>query len=209
MSLHIDLFTDDERANPSDRIVLTMMMGGAAIVILGLILYVSQAFFMLQASQSALASARRRNDNMKQNHKVALALIEDIAAGRACLEEMKAFSNVQIHVSAQLYAISVAIPPDIQLTKLSIDNALVAGGEKNDLPARQYIATITGRTDAEGVNERVSEVIAEMNAADGLLGVVTPGGVSVDPAKSSDRIFEINFSFEPRVYRFAAERKSK
>ena len=47
-----------------------------------------------------------------------------------------------------------------------------------------------------------------MRAAE-VFGNVTPGGVSVDPAKSSDRIFEVNFALDPRAYHLAAERKSK
>ena len=209
MSLHIDLFSENERANPSGKILQTTLITGAVVVLLGLVLYVFQNFFMLQASQAALSRAQRRSDEMKQNHKLALALIADIADARASLDEMVAFSNVQAQVARQLYAIAVSVPPEIQLTRLSIDNALVAGGPKHDLPARRYNATITGRTDAEGVNERIRSFIAEMKAADGLFGTVSPGGVSVDSAKSSDRIFEINFALEPRAYRFDTERKGK
>ena len=209
MSLHIDLFSENERANPSGKILQTTLITGAVVVLLGLALYVFQNFFILQASQAALARAQRRSDEMKQNHKLALSLIADIAEARASLDEIVAFSNAQAQVARQLYAIAVSVPPDIQLTRLSIDTALVSDGSHDDLPARQYNATITGRTDAEGVNGRIRSFIAEMKGADGLFGTVTPGGVSVDPAKSSDRIFEVNFALEPRAYRFATERKGK
>ncbi len=208
MSLHIDLFTETERANPSGKILLTTLITGAVVVLLGLAFYVFQTFFMLQASQASLARAQRRSDEMKQNHKVALALIADISEARACLEEMTAFSNVQAKVAAQLYAIAVCVPPEIQLTQLKIDNALVADNVQKSMPARQYSATISGRTDAEGVNERVRGVILKMRTAN-RFGTVTPGGVSVDPAKSTDRIFEINYALEPHAYRLASERKAK
>jgi hypothetical protein len=209
MSLHIDLFKDNERSNPSGKILLTTMITAAVVILIGLALYVFQTFFMLQASQSALARAQRRNDEMKQNHKLALTLIADIAEARACLTEMTAFSNAQAQVAAQLYAIAVSVPEDIQLTQLSISESLVAAGAKNDIPARLYRGAITGRTAADGVNERIRSVIDDMNGAEGLLGKVTPGGVSVDPTKSSDRIFEINFALEPRLYRQAQEVRSK
>ena len=209
MSLHIDLFTENERSNPSGKILLTTMVTAAIVVLIGLALYAFQAWFMLQASQSALSRAQRRNDEMKQNHKLALTLIAEIAEARACLTEMAAFSNAQTQVAAQLYAIAVSVPEDIQLTQLSLSETLVPGGAKKDLPARLYTGKITGRTAAEGVNERIRSVIGEMNEADGLLGTVRPGGVSVDPAKSSDRIFEINFSLEPLLYKLAAEGRPK
>ncbi len=209
MSLHIDLFTENERSNPSGKILLTTMITAAVVILIGLALYAFQAWFMLQASQSALGRAQRRNDEMKQNHKLALTLIAEIAEARACLTEMAAFSNAQAQVAAQLYAIAVSVPEDIQLTQLSLSETLVPGGAKNDLPARLYKGAITGRTAADGVNERIRSVIDEMNGADGLLGTVRPGGVSVDPAKSSDRIFEINFSLEPLLYKLAAEGRPK
>ena len=209
MSLHIDLFTENERSNPSGKILQTTMITAAVVILIGLALYVFQTFFMLQASQSALARAQRRNDEMKQNHKLALSLIADIGEARACLTEMTAFSNAQAQVAAKLYAIAVSIPEDIQLTQLSISESLVAGGAKKDLPARLYTGKITGRTAADGVNERLRSVIGDMNGADGILGTVRPGGVNVDPAKSSDRIFEINFSLEPRLYKLAEEGKQK
>ena len=209
MSLHIDLFTEKERSNPSGKILQTTMITAAVVILIGLALYVFQTFFMLQASQSALARAQRRNDEMKQNHKLALSLIADIGEARACLTEMTAFSNAQAQVAAKLYAIAVSIPEDIQLTQLSISESLVAGGAKKDLPARLYTGKITGRTAADGVNERLRSVIGDMNGADGILGTVRPGGVNVDPAKSSDRIFEINFSLEPRLYKLAEEGKQK
>ena len=204
MSLHIDLFKEEERSNPGGRILLTTMVTAAIVVLIGLALYVFQTFFMLQASQSALTRAQRRSDEMKQNHKLALTLMADIAEARACLGEMTAFSNAQAKVANQLYAIAVSVPEEVQLTHLEIGNSLVAGGDKKDVPARLFSGTITGRTSAEGVNERVRSVIAEMNGADGLLGSVKPGGVSVDPAKSTDRVFEIKFALEPRVYKPAA-----
>ena len=209
MSLHIDLFKEEERSNPAGKILLTTMITAAVVILVGLALYAFQAWFMLQASQSALGRAQRRSDEMKQNHKLALSLIADIAEARACLGEMTAFSNAQARVAEQLYAIAVSIPADIQLTQISIGDTLIAGGAKKDLPARLYSGTITGRTSAEGVTERIRSVIGEMNGAEGILGAVRPGGVSVDSAKSSDRIFEINFKLEPRCYKFAAERKSK
>ena len=209
MSLHIDLFTENERSNPSGKILQTTMITAAVVILIGLALYVFQTFFMLQASQSALARAQRRNDEMKQNHKLALSLIADIGEARACLTEMTSFSNAQAQVAAKLYAIAVSIPEDIQLTQLSISESLVAGGAKKDLPARLYTGKITGRTAADGVNERLRSVIGDMNGADGILGTVRPGGVNVDPAKSSDRIFEINFSLEPRLYKLAEEGKQK
>ncbi len=209
MSLHIDLFTENERSNPSGKILLTTMITAAIVILIGLALYAFQAWFMLQASQSALARAQRRSDEMKQNHKLALTLIAELADARACLTEMTAFSNAHAQVAAQLYAIAVSIPEDIQLTQLSLSETLGAGGAKQDLPARLYKGTLTGRTAAEGVNERIRSVIAEMSGADGLLGTVRPGGVSVDPAKSSDRIFEINFSLEPLLYKLAAEGRPK
>ncbi len=208
MSLHIDLFLENERANPSGKILMTTLITGAVVVLLGLALYVFQTFFMLQASQASLARAQRRSDEMKQNHKLALALIADIAEARACLGEMTAFSNVQAQVAEQLYALAVSVPPDVQLTQLKLDNALVADPAAPNVPARQYTAAITGRTDAEGVNERVRGFIVEMRSAE-LFGTVTPGGVSVDPAKSTDRIFEVNFALDPRAYRSAPERKAK
>ena len=209
MSLHIDLFKEEERSNPAGKILLTTMITAAVVILVGLALYAFQAWFMLQASQSALGRAQRRSDEMKQNHKLALSLIADIAEARACLGEMTAFSNAQARVAEQLYAIAVSIPADIQLTQISIGDTLIAGGAKKDLPARLYSGTITGRTSAEGVTERIRTVIGEMNGAEGILGTVRPGGLSVDSAKSSDRIFEINFELEPRCYKFAAERKSK
>ncbi len=209
MSLHIDLFKDNERSNPSGKILQTTMITAAVVILIGLALYVFQTFFMLQASQAALSRAQRRSDEMKQNHKVALKLIADIAEVRAYLTEMAAFSNAHAQVAAQLYAIAVSVPEDIQLTQLSISESLVAGGAKKDIPARLYKGAITGRTAADGVNERIRSVIREMNAAEGLLGKVTPGGVSVDPAKSSDRIFEINFSLEPLLYKLAGEGRLK
>ena len=209
MSLHIDLFTENERSNPSGKILLTTMITAAIVILIGLALYVFQTFFMLQASQSALTRAQRNSDEMKQHHKLALALIAEIAEARACLTEMTAFSNAQAQVAAQLYAIAVSVPEDIQLTQLAISETLVPGGAKKDLPARLYSGKITGRTAAEGVNERIRSVIGEMNGADGLLGTVRPGGVSVDSAKSSDRIFEINFSLAPLLYKQAAEGKAK
>ncbi len=208
MSLHIDLFTEDERANPSGKILQTTLITVAVVILLGLACYVFQTFFMLQASQAALARAQRRNDEMKQNHKVALALIADIAEARACLDEMTAFSNVQARVAAQLYAMAVSVPPEIQLTQLKVGNALVAGGAGKNLPARQYTASITGRTDAQDVNARIRRFILELRES-GLFGTVTPGGVSVDPSKSTDRIFEVNFALEPRGYQLASERKAK
>ena len=209
MSLHIDLFTEKERSNPSGKILQTTMITAAIVILIGLALYVFQNFFMLQASQSALARAQRRSDEMKQNHKLALSLIADIADVRACLTEMTAFSNAQAQVAAKLYAIAVSVPDDIQLTQLSISESLVAGGPKKDLPARLYAGQITGRTAADGVNERLRSVIGDMNGADGILGTVRAGGVNVDPAKSTDRIFEINFSFEPRLYKLAEEGRPK
>ena len=209
MSLHIDLFTEKERSNPSGKILLTTMITAAIVILIGVALYVFQAFFMLQASQTALARAQRHSDEMRQNHKLALKLIADIAEARACLTEMTAFSNAQAQVAAQLYAIAVSVPDDIQLTQLSISESLVAGGAKKDLPARLYSGKITGRTAATGVNERIRSVIDEMNGADGLLGSVRPGGVSVDPAKSTDRIFEINFLLEPALYKQVAEGRPK
>ena len=200
MSLHIDLFKEEERSNPSGRILLTTMVTVAIVILVGLALYVFQTFFMLQASQSALVRAQRRSDEMKQNHKLALKLMADIADARSCLAEMTSFSNAQAKVANQLYAIAVSVPEEVQLTHLVIGNTLVAGGAKKDVPARLFSGTITGRTSADGVNERVRAVIAEMNGADGLLGAVRPGGVSVDPSKSTDRIFEINFALEPRLY---------
>ncbi len=207
MSLHIDLFNENERSNPSGKILVTTMITAAVVILIGLALYVFQTFFMLQASQSALARAQRRSDEMKQNHKLALSLIAEIAEARACLTEMTAFSNAQTQVAAKLYAIAVSVPEDIQLTQLSISETLAPGGAKNDLPARLYKGTITGRTAAEGVNERIRSVIGDMNTADGLLGTVRPGGISVDPAKSSDRIFEINFSLEPLLYKLVEGRQ--
>ena len=209
MSLHIDLFTEKERSNPSGKILQTTMITAAIVILIGLALYVFQNFFMLQASQSALSRAQRRSDEMKQNHKLALSLIADIADVRACLTEMTAFSNAQAQVAAKLYAIAVSVPDDIQLTQLSISESLVAGGPKKDLPARLYTGQITGRTAADGVNERLRSVIGDMNGADGILGTVRPGGVNVDPAKSTDRIFEINFSLEPRLYKQAEEGRQK
>ena len=209
MSLHIDLFTEKERSNPSGKILLTTMITAAIVILIGLALYVFQNFFMLQASQSALARAQRRSDEMKQNHKLALSLIADIAEARACLTEMTAFSNAQAQVAAKLYAIAVSVPEDIQLTQLSLSEALVAGGAKEALPARLYTGKITGRTAANGVNERLRSVIGDMNGADGILGTVRPGGVNVDPAKSTDRIFEINFSLEPRLYKQAEDGRQK
>jgi hypothetical protein len=209
MSLHIDLFTEKERSNPSGKILLTTMITAAIVILIGLALYVFQNFFMLQASQSALARAQRRSDEMKQNHKLALSLIADITEVRACLTEMTAFSNAQSQVAAKLYAIAVSVPDDIQLTQLSISESLVASGPKKDLPARLYTGQITGRTAADGVNERLRSVIGDMNGADGILGTVRPGGVNVDPAKSTDRIFEINFSLEPRLYKQAEEGRQK
>ena len=208
MSLHIDLFTENERANPSGKILQTTLITVAVVILLGLACYVFQTFFMLQASQASLARAQRRNDEMKQNHKVALALIADIAEARACLDEMTAFSNVQSRVAAQLYAMAVSVPPEIQLTQLKVGNALVAGGDGKNLPARQYTASITGRTDAQDVNARIRGFILELRES-GLFGTVTPGGVSVDPSKSTDRIFEVNFALEPRSYQLASERKAK
>ena len=209
MSLHIDLFTENERSNPSGKILLTTMITAAIVILIGLALYAFQAFFMLQASQSSLGNAQRERDNMKHNNSRALALIAEIAEARACLTEITAFSNAQAQVAAQLYAIAVSIPEDIQLTQLSLSETLGAGGAKQDLPARLYSGKITGRTAAEGVNERIRSVIGEMNGADGLLGTVSPGGVSVDSAKSSDRIFEINFSLKPLLYKLTEEGGAK
>ena len=208
MSLHIDLFTDGERANPSGKIFQTTLVTGAVVILLGLACYVFQTFFILQASQASLARAQRRNDEMKQNHKLALALIADIAEARACLDEMTSFSNAQAQVAAQLYALAVSVPEEVQLTQLKIGSALGADAARPAEPARQYTASISGRTAAEGVNERIRGFILEMRAAE-VFGNVTPGGVSVDPAKSSDRIFEVNFALDPRAYHLATERKSK
>ena len=204
MSLHIDLFNEEERSNPSGRILLTTMITGAIVILVGLALYVFQTWFVLQASQAALSRAQQRSDNMKREHKLALTLIADIAEARACIGEMAAFSNAQSKVANQLYAIAVSIPKEVQLTHLTIGNSVAAGGAKMDVPARLFSGTITGRTSADGVNERVRSVIAEMNGAEGLLGTVKPGGISVDPAKATDRIFEIKFELEPRLYKLAA-----
>ena len=210
MSLHIDLFKEEERSNPSGRILLTTMITGAIVILIGLALYVFQTWFVLQASQAALARAQARSDNMKREHKLALTLMADIADARACIGELASFSNAQAKVANQLYAIAVSIPEEVQLTHLAIGESLAAGGDKKDLPARLFKGTITGRTSADGVNERVRSVISEMNGADGLLGTVKPGGISVDPAKASDRVFEIRFELEPRLYKLAAtEGRSK
>lgn len=204
MSLHINLLKEEERANPSGKILQTTLITAAAVIGIGLGLYVMQTFFMTQASQNALSRAQKRSEEMKQNHKLALSLIADIAEAKEYLNEMAAFSNAQINVSSRLYAIAVSIPPEIQVTQLTIDNQLVSAGIKNDIPARKYIGNIAGRTPGNNVEARLRHTISDMNQADGLLGNVTPGGILVDPAKPSERTFEIKFALDPRGYTLPA-----
>lgn len=201
MSLHINLLLDEERSNPSGKILHTTAYAFAAVIVIGTALWVLQTFLMLQSSQSALARAQRRSDEMKQSHKTALGMIADIAEAKEYLGDITAFSNAQIAVSSRLYAVAVCVPDSAQITSLKITSELVAGGAKNTLPARQYSGEIAGRTKGDGVEKRLKAFITEMNNADGLLGKVTPGGVSVDAANSSDRIFDIRFALAPLCYK--------
>ena len=202
MSLHINLLLDEERSNPSGRILHTTVCAAAAVIIVGVGLWVLQTFFMLQSSRTALSRAEKRNDEMKQSHKAALEMIAEIANAKEYLSDITAFSNAQLSVSTRLYAIAVSVPEDAQLTSLKIKSDLVAGGEKGNLPARKYSGEISGRTSGDGVEERLKAFISDMNSADGLLGKVTPGGVSVDTANSNERVFDIKFALAPLCYKF-------
>lgn len=213
MSLYIDLLREEERSNPGEKILNTTLITAAVVVLIGLGLYVAQNFLMMGASHAALQRAQSRSDEMRQNHGVALKLIADIADARATLTELAAFSNAQIQVSVSnetfktaslLEALAWSVPPDVQLTRLKVFDTLVAGGPRKDLPARRHAGEIAGRTSGDGVEERIRAVISALNEAGGVFGAISAGGISVDTAKPTERLFEIRFTREPRVFRLDA-----
>lgn len=210
MSLHINLLKPEERSDPSGKILRTTSIAALAAIGAGLVMYVAYAFLMLQAAQTQLTKAEHRSDDLKQNHKVALGLISEITKANGILAEITAFSNAQVNVSQRLFAIAESVPPEIQISKLSIGTSLEAAGAKKDIPARVYKGEIKGRTAMNGIDDRIRTLIAAMNDAEGLLGTVSPGGNSVDPSKSNEGIFEVNFVLEPRFYKQAqSEAKTK
>ena len=201
MKTHVNLLNADERRDPGVMVLRRMLNALALVALTAVIVYGLYAGVMLRDVNSRLRRAEAHWRTLEADNARAVALAASFAELTRVRSELAAFSNVQIVVGARLNALARAIPPDIQLTEVSLSQDLV---DDNGAAARQYVIAVTGRTPALGSEAAVKMLIDALRQTPASVGfgTVTPGGMSVDPKvqDAMENIFAIRCLYAPRSY---------
>lgn len=192
MSLRVNLLKPEERSNPIASVIRT------AIVSLGFLLaatcafYITFSYLALASSKLELSRAKRRNESLGDNVKMAVSLEKQLSLLRERYAELNSFSNAAFRASEHLYAVAESVPAKIQLISLDIDSNVVSKDDKNERYGRRYKGNISGRLATATADGLVTSMIETMEEArDHVLGKVTPGGLNVDPSDPSVLMFDI------------------
>jgi Tfp pilus assembly protein PilN len=202
MNMHVNLLHAAERRRPGGVIMRTLLRVATIAAVTAMLLLLAQTLAVNVHVQRQACAVEGRWSRVEPDYQRAQELRSECDTLQRQLSELAGFSNVQVRVTARLRRLAALVPPEIQLTELTLrhDPTDVDGA-----PARCCVIKMAGRTSGPQSDETVRAFIAALRdsppPAD--FGTVAPGSfglASLDTEGEQVNLFEVGATLSPRSY---------
>ena len=199
MSLRIDLIQPDEQRSASP--IGLKVVGRLALIglVAGVSAYAALNITSITALSRQLRSARTEWDNTKPRRADAATLIQEVKENLATDQEISGWMASRLAWSGQLLAVARLVPPEMQLTSLSIQHDFQIVGGKTT--ARAFNLALDGRCTgrgSEGLVQSLKESLHRDSVTGPLIETVEVARFREDPLNEQDRLFQITVKYRPR-----------
>ena len=205
MNARVNLILPTEQRSGS-VITVPMLARLVAIAIPTLILMgILVAVWRFKTAESDLRESESLWRTLEPQYITATGMREDLASRRAVMNEIQGWRQARVNWHQQLGALQTAIPADIQLTDVTMDDLVQIASNKALRIFRMRMKGRTGGADAEANVTSLREALATHGVFTQYIENVEipPGGFGQDPsplAARSDRLFEIVCRYRPREF---------
>ena len=205
MNARVNLILATEQRS-GNVITVPMLVRLVAIAIPTLILLgVIVVVWRFKAAENDLQESEGLWKTLEPQYRKAIEVREDLASRRAVMSEIQGWRQARISWHQQLGALQTAIPAEIQLTDLTMDDLVQIASNKTVRIFRMRMKGKTGGPDAEANVTSLREALATHGVFTQYIENVEipPGGFGQDPsplAARSDRLFEIVCRYRPREF---------
>jgi hypothetical protein len=202
MNLRVDLILPTEYRSGS-RITLSGVTRILTIILpIIVVLLLSLVFTKFRTLRSDVQRQEAQWLKMEPQYKTALNLWQDTIRRNGVLSEIQGWHAARVEWHKQLKALQAAVPPQIQLTSLRVDDLIQVVSNKT---VRVFKMQIKGRASGQNPEDRVAALRSELTRNPVFAPVVKsaevpPGSFGQDPspnAAKSDRVFEIVCEYAP------------
>ena len=171
MSIRVNLIREGEVRQPgmmNPKVIMRISLFGGGGILALIIVFV---LFHVQGVKRALSHSRGRLRKIDPVYQDVRALQDDLRFNRALYAELQGWHNGRYEWHTQLKDIQDVVPPDIQLTRLTVKGGLrmiqpPAWDKKSKpTPARRFKMRLDGRAAGENGNEVVVRFVRTLRSA--------------------------------------------
>jgi hypothetical protein len=142
--------------------------GGTLLALLGII-----AFVNARISSGQLATSRSAWADIEPRYERVRALQGELAKNNQVSGDLESWSSTRVNWHEQLHQLRSLVPPEIQLTEMSVRGewqVIVEGEKENEkrIPARQFTLRLEGRVSGDRADEVVVQLVDRMRADEKL-----------------------------------------
>jgi hypothetical protein len=205
MNFRVDLILAEEQRSASILSPKSIIRIIAIVVPSAIVLLIAKFAFGVYLLGNDAAAAERKWTAAEPRAQKAGQVREALNANLGIVDELTGWKETHINWHEQLAAIQAAVPTNIQLTELSIQQSLVSSPD----PSRRFLLRLAGRSISDATGTRVVE-LKRAFGENALLksavksAEVVDGSFVNDPspqAKKDDRLFRIECAYSERVFK--------
>jgi monoamine oxidase len=205
MNFRVDLILADEQRSASILNPKSITRIVCIVVPLSILLVIAKFAFGVYMLGNQAADAEKKWAQTEPKAKKAEAVRAALNENLDIVNEMAGWRETHIKWHEHLAAIQAAVPTNIQLTALSVQQSLLS----DPAPSRSFQMVLSGRSVGDPNGIRVVHLESAFGEAPPLKGAVKSAKVAAgsfvqDPsaqAKKDDRLFRIECAYSERVFK--------
>lgn len=206
MNLSINLIEESEKRHGGSMSLLFFVRILGLIIPALVILFIIHLMVSLTLNKSQLERTTASIEDKKDQLAVSAEIMKQQKVYRDMLAQLNGWKSLRIDWNKQLDALRQTVPLEVQLTSLKLTQTMTA---TNNTPVTLHKLLLTGKTSGPNPEANLTRfrqsLLKDQKLAEFVDEVVVPEGAFVEDtspeAHPSDRLFELNCTFKPRVYK--------
>lgn len=206
MNLSVNLIEDAEKRHGGSLPLLFFLRSvGLSIPVL-VILFIAHIAISLAMYKTQLIRTEAQIKDKEDQLALSAEIMKQQKIYRDMLAQMNGWRSLRIDCNKQLDSLRLNVPLEVQLTSLNLSQSLTF---TNNAPTAHHLILLKGKTSGANPEANLTRfrqnIVKDPALTDLLSEVIVPEGAFIEDtsegAHPSDRLFELNCAFKPRVYK--------
>lgn len=206
MNLSVNLIEESEKRQGGSLSPLFFIRIIAWAIPIIIALIIGHLAICLTLNKSQLERAQAQITDKKDQLVLSAEIMKQQRQYRDLLGQLNGWKALRLDWNKQLEALRLTVPLEVQLTSLDLSQTMMSS---NGIPVAVYKLLLTGKTGGLNPESNLTRfrqtVIKDPKLSERLDDVVVPEGAFVEDtspnAQPSDRLFKLNCTFQPQVYK--------